>query len=389
MLSSSRTARRAISCAVCKAPAFATYDPGLHRAGGVFPRLVPGPGGRLASHRPTGAGPVQALSRGARARSGSTVNAILTAVCDFLRFCARTGLLEPAVAERLSEPRWLRFTPPGFDAGESGQFRTVRARALKARAETPFPDALTAEQVGTVLASCRRPRERFLVILLHDLGLRIGEALGLRRSDMHLLPDSRSLGCATVGAHVHVRRRANPNGALAKSPNPRVVPASGAVLAGHADYQHERAETLGQEGNDMVFANLYHEPLGAPMGYRAAKRFFDRLAGWPVWLPSAIHHTLRAGEPGQVFVHHVVLARALGEVDPGHAAVTGEAAGRRAEPVSYLGQRRGRSDRQAQLPASSGHTSPTPQAPPLTRGPSMRSRPGCDSPVAHNGAGSC
>ena len=110
------------------------------------------------------------------------------------------------MAERLSEPRWLRFTPPGFDAGESGQFRTVRARALKARAETPFPDAFTAEQARTVFACCRRPRERFLVILLHDTGLRIGEALGLRRCDMHLLPDSRSLGCATVGAHVHVGR---------------------------------------------------------------------------------------------------------------------------------------------------------------------------------------
>lgn len=218
-------------------------------------------------------------TRSGRTRSGSTVNAILTTVCEFLRFCARTGLIQAAVAERLSEPRWLSFTPPGFDAGESGQFRTVRARTLKARAETPFPDALTAEQARTVFACCRRPRERFLVILLHDTGLRIGEALGLRRCDMHLLPDSRSLGCATVGAHVHVRHRANPNGALAKSPNPRVVPASDAVLAGYADYQYERAETLGEEGNDMVFVNLYHEPLGAPMGYRAAKRFFDRLAG--------------------------------------------------------------------------------------------------------------
>ena len=75
--------------------------------------------------------------RGGRIRSGSTVNAMLTAVCEFLRFCARTGLIEPIVAERLSEPRWLRFTPPGFDTGESGQFRTVRARALKARAKRP------------------------------------------------------------------------------------------------------------------------------------------------------------------------------------------------------------------------------------------------------------
>jgi integrase/recombinase XerD len=111
------------------------------------------------------------VERSGRVRSGSTVNAILTAVCELLRFCARTGLIEAVVAERLCEPRWLRFTPPGFDAGESGQFRAVRARALKARAQASFPEALTRDQAGAVLACCRRPRERFLVILLHDTGV--------------------------------------------------------------------------------------------------------------------------------------------------------------------------------------------------------------------------
>jgi len=216
--------------------------------------------------------------QGGRPRSGSTVNAILTAVCEFLRFCARTGVIEQAVADRLSEPRYLRFTPPGFDPGEHGQFRTVRARALKARAETPFPDALTAEQASAVCSCCRRPRERFLVTLLHDTGVRIGEGLGMRRCDMHLLPDSRVLGCPVVGPHVHVAHRANPNGALAKSRYPRTVPASDAVLNTYADYQVERAELVGRDESDMVFVNLYHEPLGSPMAYRAAKRFFDRLA---------------------------------------------------------------------------------------------------------------
>ena len=161
----------------------------------------------------------------------------------------------------------------------------VRARVLKARAETPFPEAFTAEQAEQVMACCRRPRERFMVTLLHDGGLRIGEALGLRRSDLHLLPDSRCVGCAVLGAHVHVRHRANPNGALAKSRFPRTVPASQAVLAGYADYQYERAGILGEDDCDMVFVNLYHEPLGAPMTYRAAKRLFERLArdcGFPV-----------------------------------------------------------------------------------------------------------
>jgi integrase len=136
-----------------------------------------------------------------------------------------------------------------------------------------------------------------MVILLLETGLRIGEALGLRRADMHLLPDSRALGCTVVGAHIHVRHRANPNGALAKSRFPRTVPASDAVLASYAGCQHERAEILGEDACDMVFVNLYHEPLGAPVTYRAAKGFFDRLArecGFPV-RPHMLRHTAATG----------------------------------------------------------------------------------------------
>ncbi|MGH3738757.1 MAG: tyrosine-type recombinase/integrase [Micromonosporaceae bacterium] len=250
-------------------------------------------------------------------RRGGTVDAILIALCEFLRFCARTGVIDQAVADRLSERRWLRFLPPGFDAGERGQVRTVRVRQVKARTETPFPEALTPEQSQTVFACCGRPRERFMVRLLHDTGLRIGEALGLRREDMHLLPDSRRVGCAVVGPHVHVRHRANPNGALAKSRFPRTVPASEAVLVAYADYQFERGEILGDDDADMVFVNLYHEPLGAPMTYRAAKGFFERLArqcGFPT-RPHMMRHTaatnwVRAG------VDLDVVQRLLGHASP-------------------------------------------------------------------------
>lgn len=239
-----------------------------------------------------------------RVRSGGTVNASLTAVCEFLRFCARAGLIEAAVAERLGERRWLAFVPPGFDGGESGQFRTVRTRVLKARTDSPFPDALSGKQVEAVFSCCGRPRETFVVRLLHDTGLRIGEGLGLRVEDMHLLPDSRALGCAVLGPHVHVRRRANPNGALVKSRFPRTVPASDSVLAAYADYCFERSAICDDEESDMVLVNLYHQPLGAPLGYRAAKGFFDRLArecGFPV-RPHMLRHSaatnwVRAGVP--------------------------------------------------------------------------------------------
>jgi site-specific recombinase XerD len=239
-----------------------------------------------------------------RVRSGATVNAVLVAICEFLRFCARTGLIAPAVAEALSEPRYLRFVPRGFDPGEHGQFRQIRARALKARAETPFPDALSAEQSKAVLACCRSPRERFVVMLLHESGIRIGEALGLRFEDLHLLPDSRSLGCPVLGAHFHVRQRANPNGALAKSRVPRLVPASEELVGAYAEYRFERAGLLSSDNSDMVIVNLYHEPLGAAMSYQGAKSFFNRLTrecGFSL-RPHLLRHTaatnwVRAGVP--------------------------------------------------------------------------------------------
>lgn len=118
-------------------------------------------------------------TRTGRPRSGTTVDAILTAVCELLRFCARSGLIDATVAERLSEPRWLRFTPPGFDAGESGQFRAVRARALKARAVTPFPEALTSGQLSTVLGCCRRPRESFKITSGRPRKILANDAAGL------------------------------------------------------------------------------------------------------------------------------------------------------------------------------------------------------------------
>ena len=145
-----------------------------------------------------------------------------------------------------------------------------------------------------MLACCRRPRERFLVILLLHTGLRIGEALGLRR-ERHApaaglpRPGLRGGGCA--------RARAAPG-----QPERRVgqvpVPAHGAGQRRGARPLTPTTSTSApswwaRDGTEMVLVNLYHEPLGAPMNYRAAKRFFDRLAGecgFPV-RPHMLRHT--------------------------------------------------------------------------------------------------
>lgn len=88
-------------------------------------------------------------------------------------------------------------------------------------------------------------------------GLRRGEVSGLRRSDVHLLVDSRRLGCDVARAHLHVVRRAdNPNGAWAKSLRQRVMPLDFLVVQAFDTYEFERMRVAGAD-SDFVFVNLF------------------------------------------------------------------------------------------------------------------------------------
>jgi hypothetical protein len=124
------------------------------------------------------------------------------------------------VVNTLTQPKFLRYLPAGFDPGEDGQHRTIKSRTIKYRVAIPGYEWLTDEEIDVPLGLARHDRDKFLIQLLSQTGMRIGEALGLRREDMHLLPDSRVLGCRHEGPHVHVRRRLNANGAFAKARQP-------------------------------------------------------------------------------------------------------------------------------------------------------------------------
>jgi integrase len=252
-----------------------------------------------------------------RFRSKKAANAVMTTVCGFLRFGAQHGWVPPEVVARLWEPKFLAFLPSGYRAGENGQFRTVRAKTIKFEVADEGYEWLNAEQFEQLLPLTRNARDRFMVALIGTTGMRIGETLGLRREDMHLLSNSASLGCRVAGPHVHVRRRANANGALAKSRFPRSIPVTEEVVGFYADYAHERDRVAEAAGVDMVFVNLFREPLGRPLGYQNAKDMFDRLArraGFVV-RPHVLRHTaatrwVRSG------VSRDVVQTLLGHVSP-------------------------------------------------------------------------
>jgi site-specific recombinase XerD len=214
-----------------------------------------------------------------RFRKKKTANAVITAVIEFLKFCSKQGWVDKTTVDLLMEPKYLTWMPPGMEEGEEGQFRNLRSRVLKFTVGEEAIDWLTSEEVELLVEAADHARDKFLISLLSCTGIRIGEALGLRREDMHLLADSRLLGCQVTGPHIHIRRRAeNANGALAKSRMPRSIPVTPELVALYTEYQYERDAVPEAAQCDLVFVNLFHAPLGRPMRYGSAKELFDRLA---------------------------------------------------------------------------------------------------------------
>ncbi|MEO3858493.1 tyrosine-type recombinase/integrase [Acrocarpospora sp. B8E8] len=163
------------------------------------------------------------------------------------------------------------------------------------RAERRPPRELTQAEMTTLIESCDRLRDKFLLSLLKDTGLRIGEALGLRHEDL----DARR-------RLVDVRPRANVNRARAKSWS-REVPVDAQLFRLYSDYLHEE---YGMLDCDYVFVNLWGSPVGAPMSYASVDRLVRRLRAHTgiAFSPHLFRHSyatalLRRGVTAEVVQH--------------------------------------------------------------------------------------
>ncbi|MFE7244429.1 tyrosine-type recombinase/integrase [Streptomyces sp. NPDC057580] len=207
--------------------------------------VVPGPGGK----------PV---------RGDSRINAVLTAVRMFLAHAVVDKVAPAWILEQIYELGDDRDLPAEA-RGESGGMRyRLRARHRLQEPETEV-DRASDEEIVAMLRACRSARDRLVVLLLSRVGLRPGQVAGLHRCDVHLLMDSRGLTCDVEGAHLHVVRRQNANGAWSKSRKPWVMPVDFLVVQAADQYVLERYERLGEGGSDFLLVNLFRPPYGSPM----------------------------------------------------------------------------------------------------------------------------
>ena len=183
----------------------------------------------------------------------ATVNRHLAALFSFYDYQARNGV---ELAQVLVQ--WRRVNRGGYrpflhhvTAG-----RPTATRPLRLRQERRLPRTLTDEQVLTIVQGCEHLRDRFLLVLLAETGMRIGQALGLRHADF--VSHRRELRI--------VPRRDNANGARAKTLETHTLPISSGLVRLYTAYMFDE---YGECDSDYVFVNLFAQPYGRPLRYQA------------------------------------------------------------------------------------------------------------------------
>lgn len=194
-------------------------------------------------------------------RSPATVNRHLAAVFGFYEHHARSGV---GVAAELVAWRRVGRGPYKPMLHHVTRGRPIPTRPVKLATSRRTPRALSAEEVVAVLAAAERARDRFLLALLAETGMRIGQALGLRHSDVV----SRAKQIRIVA------RSDNANGARAKLRSSAVIPVSAALIRLYSEYLHRE---YGEVDSDYVFVNLWGGRRGAPLSYTAVHKLFQQI----------------------------------------------------------------------------------------------------------------
>ena len=200
-------------------------------------------------------------------RSPRTVNQAVTAIQEFYSFHTISG--------RIEEKRFTKLAH-GWKA-RGGFLRGIvkstpnSSKRIKLKEPKIFPGCLLDSEVVELADACTTYRDRLIIMLLRETGVRRGELLGLHLEDVKDLDIKR---------RIHIVRRSNPNGAWAKGKE-RDIP----ILHNRQAVQETFRAYLLQEypedaeklGHGMVFVNLAGENVGYPMSATRLNKLFDQL----------------------------------------------------------------------------------------------------------------
>lgn len=215
-------------------------------------------------------------------RAPGTVKAVSAAVREFYEFHRVEG--------RGPQDLVLTRNPSKLPRRAHSFLAHLEHRRPREVSRLARPDRQSAETVQVIdfetdfaklLAAASTTRDRLLLSAQYDLGLRVGQALGLRHGDLN-----------PMRRQVMIRRRDdNANGALSKQKTQFIVEAPRRFFDLYAAYL---LGEIAHVDSDYVFVNLSRPPVGGPMTYSNAYQLIERIgaaAGIDDLNPHMLRHT--------------------------------------------------------------------------------------------------
>ena len=189
-------------------------------------------------------------------RTNATIDLTLGAVHGFYTYHMRLRTIPELPLYQLTLPHCGRYKP--FLYG-----------IAKAKPEAKRVISVKREQVRRLLDACTHTRDRFLLALMYETGMRVGQCLGLTHADLSVEDGTLQI----------VPRDDNPNGARAKTRTTHTIPLPQTLLHLYTDYLVDELGALEVESlPDFVFVNLWEGEIGRPMTYAAVMSLVKRLA---------------------------------------------------------------------------------------------------------------
>lgn len=202
-------------------------------------------------------------------RTEKTINLTITVIANFFDYLYRNEEVQNDIMEKLMKQV--------FTGGQSryksflhhvNKDKPSIRNILKLKEPRKKVDTLTKEQVQQVLETTTNIRDRFLIQLLFETGLRIGEALALFMEDFVFDHGK--------GHRIRLVDRGElENGAMLKT-GEREIYVSQSLMDLYDDYLYEVLDELELDTN-FVFVKLRGKDVGKPMEYWNVESLFKRL----------------------------------------------------------------------------------------------------------------
>ena len=198
-----------------------------------------------------------------------TVNHTITVVTNFYDYLYRNDELPTDVSDKLMKQINVggRHSYKGF-LYHITKGNPVSKNLLKVKVPKKKVETLEKEQVEKLIKATSNIRDEFLLRLLFETGLRIGEVLSLHISDVKEV--------FKVGCHIQLVERGElENGAELKT-NARKIEISYDLKRLYDNYIYAVLEVL-RPDNDFLFIKLKGENKGKPLEYAEVQSLFKRL----------------------------------------------------------------------------------------------------------------